>query len=90
METISFSREWKKRFGFTGAAILQYLVEREDGEWFPIPQINIQNDLMVSPSSINVARERLRAERVIDVRRVASSYEYRINHETLRDIEKGN
>lgn len=86
MQTISFPRAWKARFGFAGAAILSYLEGREDDTWFHVPAADIQEDLLLHPSGINAARERLRADGVIDVRKAGSRYEFKINHERLDEI----
>lgn len=89
MQTISFPIEWKKRWGFTSASILYLLMQREEerGSWIPIRAVDIQEALSIHPSGVVTGRERLRADQVVDVRRVGNSHEYRINHDVLAAIE---
>ena len=89
MATISFPIEHKKLWGYTTASVLSLLLEREEepGEWIPMLASDMQEALSIHPSGVVTARERLRADRVIEVKRVGNTHEYRINHDVLSVIE---
>lgn len=87
--TISFPIEWKKRWGFIGASFLWYLQEGEgdQGDWFASSMKDFQEVIASGPQQIAVAREKLRADGVIEVERGSHGYQYRIDHERLAAIE---
>lgn len=88
MTVIQFRSDWKRRYGTVGAMFLDYLVSQEESpsEWFPANGATFAEEYVTNNASTQVARERLRADQVIDVRRVGVSYQYRINHDRLAEL----
>lgn len=87
METISFPRSWKARYGFSGAAVLSFLVEHQNGdEWFPVRNVDIQDALLMNQPGIGTARMLLASDGVLSVNKVGTQYVYRINQDRLAEI----
>lgn len=90
VDTVSFPLAWKRRWGFGAALFLRYLLdcEKQAGRSpFLAPAESFRVDWGVSHGVIALARERLRADRVIEAQKVGIRYEYRINHDNLAEIE---
>ncbi len=86
---------WKRKWGFTGATFLAYLVASEPkdkAEWFPAPVSTLYRTFGISPDYAQKAREKLQSEGVIEVTDLQQGrnqgYRYKINHSVLRSINK--
>lgn len=89
MDTISFPRSWKARYGFSGAAVLSFLIEQQNGdEWFPVRNVDIQDALLIHPPGIGTARMLLASDGVLSVKKVGTQYVYKINQDRLAEINE--
>lgn len=90
VRNVTFPAWWQRRWGFNGAVFLSYLHQEEPGpqEWFTAEAQRFREYINISHPSVTLAREKLRADGVIDVRRHGPSYEYRLDHDRLAEIEQ--
>lgn len=92
MDTLQLRSVWKRRYGFAAATFLSYLTEREgkDGEWFPAPLSTLDRKYHIAPNVVAKARDKLKDDQVIEYQLLPNGYEYRLNHQKLREIEQEN
>ena len=89
MHTIPFRPVWKRRWNTGAALFLGYLMAKEDSNesWWPAPMEEFVSEFRSTLAVAGMARETLRADQVIEVRKNGRRYEYKINHDVLNSIE---
>lgn len=89
MDTIEFPAWWQRRWGWSTSAFLSYLIEVDDDaptQWFSADINELRQSVTISHASISVARERLKADGVIEARKAGISYEYRIIPQQIEQL----